>query len=131
MNVATSKAVISRFGSPLVDCDASAAGCAVVAVCADSVYVVFLIGTSAHSWRRTRDSTPDLGMSEPSRNGAAEGRSAYGDRLARRTRWAGLRARRSTRVRIVAGPEGDAWRMCARHRTPNDRAERHLVPRSR
>jgi hypothetical protein len=38
---------------------------------------------------------------------------------------------RSAHARIVAGPEGDAWRMCAMHRTPNDRAERHLVPRSR
>jgi hypothetical protein len=27
--------------------------------------------------------------------------------------------------------EGDASRMCATHRTPKDRAERHLVPRSR
>ena len=34
-----------RFGSPLVAADASAVGCVLVAVCADSVYVVFLIGT--------------------------------------------------------------------------------------
>jgi hypothetical protein len=33
-----------RFGSPLAANDASAAAC-VVAVCVDSVYVVFLIGT--------------------------------------------------------------------------------------
>jgi hypothetical protein len=45
---------------------------------------------------------------------------------------AGFRACRSTHARIVAGPgSGDAWRMCATHRTPNDRAERHLVARSR
>jgi len=38
MNSATSKVVISRFGSPLVDCDASAGGCSGVG----SVYVVSL-----------------------------------------------------------------------------------------
>src|SRR6267154_7284 len=38
-NSATSNAVIRRFGSPLVAGDASAGGCVVVAVCADSVYV--------------------------------------------------------------------------------------------
>jgi hypothetical protein len=43
---ATSNAVIIRFGSPLVATDASAVG-GVVAVCADSVYVVFLIVPSA------------------------------------------------------------------------------------
>ena len=43
----------------------------------------------------------------------------------------GFRTRRSTRARIVAGPEDDAWRTCATHRTPSDRAERHLVTRRR
>src|SRR5258708_35173694 len=47
-NSAASKAVIIRFGSPFVVCNASAGGCVVVAVCADSVYVVFLIGTLPH-----------------------------------------------------------------------------------
>jgi hypothetical protein len=45
MNSATSNAVINRFGSPLFAGEPPAGGCAVVAVCADSVYVVFLIGT--------------------------------------------------------------------------------------
>src|SRR5438093_5834770 len=48
MNSATSNAVISRFGSPLFACDVSAGGCVASAVCADSVYAVFLIGTSTH-----------------------------------------------------------------------------------
>jgi hypothetical protein len=42
------------LGSPLF-ADAASAGSRVEsAVCADSVYVVFLIGTSAHWWRRSR-----------------------------------------------------------------------------
>jgi two-component sensor histidine kinase len=44
MNSATSHAVISRFGSPLFAGEPPAGGCDVLAVCADSVYVVFLIG---------------------------------------------------------------------------------------
>src|SRR5438034_8596196 len=49
MNSATSNAVSNRFGSPLLFAGASSAGGRVVsAVCADSVYVVFLIGTSDH-----------------------------------------------------------------------------------
>src|SRR5882672_4263222 len=47
MNSATSNAVISRFGSPLFVGDVSAGGCVVSAVCADSVYAVLFIGTSA------------------------------------------------------------------------------------
>src|SRR6266508_4933346 len=39
--------------------------------------------------------------------------------------------RGAQRARIVAGPEGGAWRMCAAHRTPSDCAERHLVTRRR
>src|SRR5437588_11558485 len=42
MNSATSNAVISRFGNPLF-VGVSAGGRVVSAVCADSVYVVFLI----------------------------------------------------------------------------------------
>jgi hypothetical protein len=42
-----------------------------------------------------------------------------------------FRTQRSAPARIDAGPEGDAWRTCAMHRTPNDRAERHLITRSR
>jgi hypothetical protein len=38
---------------------------------------------------------------------------------------------RSAHARIVAGPEREAQRICATHRTPNDRAGRHLVTRSR
>src|SRR2546425_5363507 len=45
MNSATSNAVIRRFGSPLVVGDASTGVSVVVAVCADSLYVVFLIAT--------------------------------------------------------------------------------------
>src|SRR5712691_1173570 len=48
MNSATSNAVISRFGNPLFAGDVVAGGCAAAAVSADSVYAVFLIGTSAH-----------------------------------------------------------------------------------
>jgi hypothetical protein len=44
---------------------------------------------------------------------------------------AGFRMQRSTHARIVAGPEREAWRICATHRTPTDRAERHLVTRRR
>jgi hypothetical protein len=44
MYSATSNAVISRFGSPF--CAALfAGGCVVSAVCADSAYAVFLLGT--------------------------------------------------------------------------------------
>lgn len=42
-----------------------------------------------------------------------------------------FRTQRSAHARIVAGPEGEAWRMCATPRTPSDRAERHLVTRRR
>src|SRR5579864_8796006 len=45
MNCATSNAVINRFGSPLFADTLPAGGCVVSAVCADSVYVVFLIDT--------------------------------------------------------------------------------------
>lgn len=44
---------------------------------------------------------------------------------------AGFSAQHSAHARIVAGPETDTWRMCATHRTPNDRGGRHLVTRSR
>src|SRR3954462_10888707 len=38
---------------------------------------------------------------------------------------------RSAHARIVAGPEADAWRMCATSRTPSVCAKRHLVTRRR
>jgi hypothetical protein len=76
MNSATSNALIRRLGSPLL-AGPSAGGC-VVAVCADSVYVVFLIGPSAHVRRRpTCDRRLVLGIDEPSRDGATGGRSAW------------------------------------------------------
>jgi hypothetical protein len=43
----------------------------------------------------------------------------------------GIESGALTRARIVARAEIDARRMCATHRTSNDRAERHLVSRSR
>jgi hypothetical protein len=49
MNSATSNAVSNRFGSPLLFAgELSSGGRVVSAVCADSVYVIFLIGTSDH-----------------------------------------------------------------------------------
>jgi len=52
-NSATSNAVSKRFGSPLVAIYASAIGCVVPAVCADSTYVIFLIGPSSRLSRLT------------------------------------------------------------------------------
>jgi hypothetical protein len=111
MNSATSKAVISLFGSPLFACGVSAGGCEVSAVCADSVCVVFLIGTSTHLWHRTRARRLVLGIVEPSRDGAAEGDRPNAIGLRGGLGKAGFRSQRSTRARIVAGPECDAWRM--------------------
>ena len=69
---------------------ASAAPRAISAVCAESVYVVLLIGSSAQLWRRTRGRRLVLGINKPSRNVAAEGDRPKGDRLARRTRKGGI-----------------------------------------
>src|SRR5881628_1521092 len=48
----TSNAVIKRLGSPVFADAVSAGACVASAVCADSVYVVFLIGTPPHSCGR-------------------------------------------------------------------------------
>ena len=81
--------------------------------------------------RRPVCSTPGSRIDEPSRDGAAEGDRPKAIGLRGGLGKAGFRAQRSGHTRIVAGPESDAWRMCATHRTPNDRAKRHLVARSR
>src|SRR6266511_3596243 len=102
MNSATSNAVISRFGSALVAGDASAGGCIVSAVCADSVYVVFLIGTPPHMaasnmWFDTWFSglTNRVGMvrREDDRPAAIDSRGGLGK--------TGFRAWRSTHARIA------------------------------
>src|SRR5437867_4240246 len=72
MNSATSNAVIRRLGSPLFADALFAGGCVASAVCANSVYVVFFIGTSAHWRRRPRVLEPGSRIDEPSRDGATE-----------------------------------------------------------
>jgi hypothetical protein len=67
MNSATSNAVISLFGSPLLACGASAAPRAISAVCAESVYVILLIGSSAQLWHRTLLFDAEFNGDEPSR----------------------------------------------------------------
>jgi hypothetical protein len=52
------------LGNPLVAIGAS--GGRVVAVCADSEYIVFLIGPSAQLWHRTREFDAGSRMNEPS-----------------------------------------------------------------
>jgi hypothetical protein len=66
MNSATSNAVSSLFGSPLLACGASAAPRAISAVCAESVYIVLLIGSSAHLWHRTLVFDAEFNGDEPS-----------------------------------------------------------------
>jgi hypothetical protein len=92
--------------------------CVVSAVCADSVYVVFVIGTLRTCGvecvvrRLVLGLTNRVGMvrREDDRPQAIGSRGELGK--------AGFRTQRSMHARIVTGRESDAWRMCATHRTP-------------
>jgi hypothetical protein len=127
MNSATSNAVSNRFGNPLSFArERSAGGCAESAVCADSVYVVFLIGASDHvavssvfdTWFSGLTNRVGMVRREDDRRKAIA-RAPDSVRL--------IQSAALPHARIVAAPERDAWRMCATHRTPICRAERHLV----
>src|SRR5205823_13762558 len=107
---------------------ASAVDCVVSAVCADSVYVVFLIGTlRACAASIVVDRCLGSRIDEPSRDGATEDDrpTAIGSR-------GGLGKAGFFYARLYARsnhtPAGgvDAWRMCATHRTLHCSCRRDL-----
>ena len=104
-----------RLGSPLF-AGASVAGC-VVAVCADSVYVVFLIGSSARLWRRTRGVPRRISVERAELRCAMEAIGCFRRSPSGGGSVGGIRCvTLSGRSNPTRTGRRDAWRMCATRR---------------